>query len=158
VALCGVLLRPRWWPGYACAGVCGFLLILAGGSSQSTRDWAEILGLRPPRSPVMIYQAETLRGLVRVDQTELDRAHVLRVDGVARAGAKPLNAEWLGDEGARMFAAVTDRVARPDTDSRAVMLGDGAFAFAQYFLQRWPRGRIEVVEVDPGLIPAARLC
>jgi len=55
----------------------------------------------------------------------------------------------------KIYAAVTRLIASADAPLRALVLGGGGYVFPRYLKKQWPRGMVDVVEIDPKVTEAA---
>lgn len=91
----------------------------------------------------------------------------IRVTDVRKAGTRRLyldnllHAVWVVGKDTELFysyekiyASVTERFGRGREAIHTLFVGGGGYVFPRYVRARWPRGRIQVVEIDPAVTEA----
>ncbi len=156
LALMGILYnRPSPLPYLWAVAAIG-LTWLAVGDAAAARRWGERLMLRPEHSARVIYRDESKYSYIEVVQfSEVPDFRGMNLDTLLHSQVNISNPADFHYEYERVYAAVTEYL-RPTTDSvDSLTIGGGGYVYPRYMHNRYPRGRTEVVEIDPAVTKAA---
>jgi spermidine synthase len=136
------------------------LFVVVGLLGTGPWSWARDLGariaLREVRDESVLYQDESQYSHIRVyrvsespDQRNLHLDKLLHSSIVME---RPSDLQY-GYE--RIYAGVTRRLAGGRDSLNTLTIGGGGYVFPRFLQSEWPRGRTEVVEIDPAVTRAA---
>ena len=133
------------------------LLFFFGVSGVSfAQDWGSTIGLREKEDPMILYQDETPYCWVAIRQisTNPDRRIFLQ--------DKLKHSEILMDDitalqyfYTKIFAGLTSYFVKDIQPPSFLVIGGGGYVFPQYLLATYPKARVDVAEIDPGVTEAA---
>ncbi|MBK8271069.1 MAG: fused MFS/spermidine synthase, partial [Planctomycetes bacterium] len=139
------------WAVAAC-----FLTFLSTSHADWARSIGESLKLRPTRDKDIIYSTESDYSYIQIVQISKDPdVRGMHLDTLLHS---QLDMDRPGDfryDYEKVYLAITLRM-RPNADRiDSLTIGGGGYVHPRYMNARWPRGRTDVVEIDPAVTEAA---
>lgn len=110
-------------------------------------------------SPILeniLYEDESQYSFMKVVETpwEDDIVRCLYLDNLVHAICVPDEPTKLIYDYEKIYASVTVRYGKDKEDLRGLFLGGGGYVFPRFFQERWPRGIVQVDEIDPAVTKA----
>jgi len=104
----------------------------------------------------LLYEDESQYSFMKVIETawEGDVVRCLYLDNLVHAICVPAQPTKLIYDYEKIYASVTVRYGKAKEDLRGLFLGGGGYVFPRFFQERWPRGIVQVDEIDPAVTTA----
>jgi spermidine synthase len=156
----GILLAPRAsrsvlvvaWP-ILLACVAGYLL--ASATKTSSRGWYR--GKRPQTSVLemeSLYSDDTQYSYIKVVENRWDRTLSLFLDNLVHALYRPGDVTSLEYDYEKLYASLSERFGKGLEGPNILCLGGGGYIYPRYLQIHWPKCKIQVAEIDPGVTEA----
>jgi MFS family permease len=163
LAAVGIALQPRF-SLRVLAMACPIVIGCAVGftfykAPPIQRTWTQVDGKRVVKEVPLekvLYENESHYSFMKVIETpwEGDLVRCLYLDNLVHAICVPAEPTKLIYDYERIYASVTLRFGRQQEDLRGLFLGGGGYVFPRFFQERWPRGTVQVDEIDPAVTTA----
>ncbi len=160
LAATGLAVSPRTslrvlavaWPLLAGLLVASFLV---AGRGQGRWIWANDRITIQERSIYnFLYAKESQYSFIRVTENPKGKTRALFMDNLMHAIYSPENSRELLYDYERIYDIITQRQGRSREDLRTFFIGGGGYVFPRHIRDRWPRGSIQVAEIDPAVTEA----
>jgi spermidine synthase len=147
----GKSVAPALWLALACS-----LGLVATSEDVMLRSIGETISLRP-RVSGLVYSDESSFYAIQVrDVGDPGETRVLQLDHLIHSYVRLGQPDDFGYPYENIYASVVKRL-YPTTDGvRTLFLGGGGFVLPRYIEQEYPTASIDVVEIDPAVVSAAR--
>ncbi len=145
------------WALYLWAIIFGALATMGMAPATWAQQGGMSVGLREVSDPnVVLYEDETAFSYIQVRRIS-DRPDRRAFQEDQRSPREIVIGDVanLQNFHAEVFAGLTQASAATDRPLTMLVMGARGYAFPQYLQATWPRERVEVVEVDPGVTEAA---
>ena len=158
----GVLLLMAicYWARFRLLHIWAVVFVCASAMGIGPWQWARQTGtsfaLRKTADEDVIYEDETAYCYVSVEQvsTEPDRRAFMQ-DKLKHSEIvmdDVLDLQYFYHD---IYAAITSGLSFDGDRLAVLVIGGGGYAYPRYVEKTWPGGRIDVVEIDPGVTEAA---
>jgi len=162
-AVAGVMMvMALLYGGYALMPLkaAAIVLICLTWLGTSSVSWATSLaaatGLRENVDKTIIYKDETQYCYVAVMRLQGPPEKVVFLqDKLIHSAIEPGQPNKLTYSYEQIMSAVTHRFGNEKPDSRFLILGGGGYVLPRYLERNWPKSKVDVVEIDPGVTRAA---
>ncbi len=154
--MAGFLYSPGYRPLYLWGVVLAALFILGTTKNQNLAQTGVMLSLRNKPDPNIIYEEETKYCHIHIyKKSDNPDKRIFFQDRLAHSIVVMGDVTNMQYEYERIFAAVTEQAIKKRENPAFLTIGGGGFIFPRYLKYRWPAGKADVVEIDPGVIRAA---
>ena len=154
--LMALLYAAKPWLSRSCAFFFLLTLILATAQWGPVTKAGELIGLRTPKDPDIIYEDETqyCHVLVKITEKEPEKRIFLQ-DQLIHSAITVGNLSMLEYSYEQIMSAVTHRFGKERKKPSFLILGGGGYVLPRYLEKYWPGSTVDVVEIDPGVTEAA---
>ena len=145
------------WALYLWAIIFGALATMGMAPATWAQQAGVSVGLREVNDPnLVLYEDETAYSHIQVRRiSERPDRRAFQQDQRSPSEIVIGDVTNLQRFHTEVFAGLTEGLAATDRPLAMLVMGAGGYAFPQYLQATWPRERVEVVEVDPGVTGAA---
>ncbi len=156
LALMGILYWARLWVLYLWAAIFVTLMVIGMAPTRWAEHTGSSLALREKLNPIVIYEDETQYNYIAVVQlsTSPDKRKFVQ-DMLIHSIIMMDNIRDLQYSYEQIYAAVTHQLSQDKGELSVLAIGGGGCVFPRYIEEVWPGSRVDVVEIDPGVIEAA---
>jgi len=157
LALTGLLHLPRSPQGFGWAATLVLASWLAHTPTPRAIALGELLALREPVDPTVIYRDESRYSHVEVREVPGSDLRGMYLDKLLHSQVSmhdPLRSHYGY---IAIFSELTRFYAAPGSRLDTLTIGGGGYVFPRHLAATWPAGRTEVVEIDEAVTRAARL-
>jgi spermidine synthase/Flp pilus assembly protein TadD len=138
------------------------LLVPLAAAGLAPWDWAEAMGarlsLREPANPQLIYSDESQYSHIRVYRvSESPDVRNLHLDKLLHSSVVMGSPDELRYGYGRIYASITTELAGARDSLATLTIGGGGYMVPRWIGSHWPKGRTDVVEIDPAVTRAAVL-
>lgn len=145
------------WALYLWAIIFGALATMGMAPATWAQQAGVSVGLRELNDPnLVLYEDETAYAYLQVRRiSDRPDRRAFRQDQRAPSEIVIGDVTNLQHFHTEVFAGLTSELSATDRPLTMLVMGAGGYAFPQYLQATWPRERVEVVEIDPGVTRAA---
>lgn len=146
----------REWLPYGWGGAAIVLMAIGLAPWPWARTVGADWGMRESITPLVLFDADSEYGHVRVEQShEVPGLRLMILDKLDHSYVNLHRPEDLLYSYERVYSAITDHVAGSRDAVRALILGGGGYTHPRHILRRRPHSFVEVAEIDPVVTEAA---
>jgi len=152
----GLLYDLKYRLLYPWAGILVIMIFLGSTKSQYFEQTGATLSLRSKPDPNVIYDNETQYCRVRISKkSDNPDVRVFIQDKLTHSIAAMGDITNLQYSYEKIYAAATEQAMKGHDNPAFLAIGGGGFVFPRYLKHMWPTGKVDVVEIDPGVTTAA---
>jgi spermidine synthase len=152
----GLIYSPGYRPLKLWAAILALLIFLGLAHFQWVEQTGAFLSLRSKPDQNVIYDDETQYCRIRIKQDpHIPDKRTFVQDRLVHSIAmmNDINNLQYGYE--RIYTIVTEQTLREEKNTAFLAIGGGGYIFPRFIRHKWPAGRVDVAEIDPGVTTAA---
>jgi spermidine synthase len=155
--LMAIIYWARLWVLYVWAAIFVTLMVMGMAPIERAARKGESLGIREKTDANILYEDESRYNyiVVRRLSAEPDKREFVQ-DTLTHSMVVMDDIENLEYSYAQIYAAITHKLSTGKNRLTALIMGGGGFVFPRYIEAMWPGSGIDVAEIDPGVIDAAK--
>ncbi|RKY04691.1 MAG: hypothetical protein DRP66_11400 [Planctomycetota bacterium] len=154
--LMAILYWAKLWVLYIWAAILIALVTMGMAPGEWARQNGPKLALREKHDPTILYEDETQYCYIVVKKSpDNPNAIIFCQDKLQHSKILIDNITNLQYFYTHVYAAITEGLKRNKANISTMSIGGGGYVFPRYVEKLWPDGRIDVIEIDPGVTEAA---